>query len=694
MASIINENITSNITDNECIVSVVTKSLPSKSWTTKMQSGENYCLEYSDDAIDDKLLVAFNKLVRGQTDVSNLVSDIIKSSNDEFILSRITNVFVLCFLTRSCRGGKGEKELFYQFFTYLSSVMPNSIKLVCKLIAHFGYWKDCFVLMAKYKLDKTIVNEILSVIINQLTNDFDKVIKAQVLGTSVSDIHISLLAKWLPRENKELYNLISSNFHNNYGMKSLIGEIINRLPPTIKRRLNGKNNNQKYRMLIKTLSMYIPIVEQNMCEKSFASIDFGIVPSIAIDKYKHAFAMEYVSPFAKSERNKYRVNVQSTERNVEPIDYEDRMQCKEHFKTHLLDNTKKVNGSQVAIEQLVNSIFASSCSDCDSLENFIDMGKTNLVLAHRQFESYVDYVNSQLEKTSEEISHANSDQPFTFDINNIKCMTDVSGSMSGTPMHVAIGLTLVFLRLQKLKNPNARQTFVTFDTNPTMVSLNGLNTFPRMVEVTRFAPWGGSTDFVKAFDEIMLEAGKNIANAPKQLLVFSDMQFNSSLGHTYTSYSYGSYGISTKQAVDRWETMYETICRKWKAWFGLTDEQCSTMMPTIVFWNLRSNTTGSPVDCTTKGVIQISGYSASLLKMLLYGEKLKQINNEKPDPSQVLSRTLRSIEYNCVREALGWVDNKINLESIFATEVFQLNALRLPTNDVKNYLNHDQYIDM
>ena len=190
-----------------------------------------------------------------------------------------------------------------------------------------------------------------------------------------------------------------------------------------------------------------------------------------------------------------------------------------------------------------------------------------------------------------------------------------------------------------------------------------------------------------------MESGKNIANAPKQLLVFSDMQFNSSLGNTYNSYSHGSYGTSTQRTVNRWETMYETICRKWKAWFGLTDDQCSTMMPTIVFWNMRSNTTGSPVDCTTKGVIQISGYSASLLKMLLYGEELKEVNNEKPDPSQVLIRTLQATEYDCVREALGWVDNRIDPESIFAKEVFQLNASNDHTIDVVTHLNVDQDIE-
>ena len=32
---------------------------------------------------------------------------------------------------------------------------------------------------------------------------------------------------------------------------------------------------------------------------------------------------------------------------------------------------------------------------------------------------------------------------------------------------------------------------------------------------------------------------------------------------------------------------------------------------------------------------------------------------EKPDPSQVLARTLTAKEYDCVKEALGWKDGKL-----------------------------------
>ena len=114
--------------------------------------------------------------------------------------------------------------------------------------------------------------------------------------------------------------------------------------------------------------------------------------------------------------------------------------------------------------------------------------------------------------------------------------------------------------------------------------------------------------------------------------------------------------------------MYETICKKWRAHFGLASTN-TTDLPTIVFWNLRANTTGSPVNSDTKGVIQISGYSASLVKMLLFGEQLSQESDEKPSPADVLNRTLATKEYDNVREVLGWSNGRLDKQSVFAVEV-------------------------
>ena len=619
-----------------------------------MQYGENGCLEYSSDAINDKMLVAFNRMNRDNKAVEPLVMDILRSVLQEDVnmaISKITNTFVLCFLTRNCRGGKGEKSLFYTFFSVLAKAFPNSTNLVCGEIANYGYWKDCFVLISQRILPEQTIVKLLDVIAEQLNTDLQKIRES-------TPASISLLAKWLPREGKSLMKAVNIALRT-LGMNSLAVEIITRL--TLDSSFAGSTA-RKYRMMIADLTKHLPIVEQQMSEHHFADIDFKTVPSLAMDKYKNTFAMEFVSPFPKNKR--HNDSLKDRFAKMSEDDLEDRKLCKEHYSEHIISG--KVNGAQIAIDKLVENMFSTNVQH-DSVEDFVAHNKLNLALAHRQFESYVESIQQQLAKAELESREKLGDNKFTFDIGSIKCMTDVSGSMAGTPMHVAIGLTLVLLRLQKLANLSANQTFITFETNPSVVNIGNINTFPKMVQQTKNAPWGGSTDFVKAFDEIMQESGRNIANAPKQLLVLSDMQFNSSFGHSYTSYG---FGVSKKQSVDTWETMYDTICRKWIAWFGLTDDQTQTIMPTIIFWNLRGEPTGSPVNCTTKGVIQVSGYSASLLKMLLFGEELKLADpTAKPDPSQVLARTLQSQEYDSVRSALGWVNGNIGEDTVFVREI-------------------------
>jgi hypothetical protein len=282
-------------------------------------------------------------------------------------------------------------------------------------------------------------------------------------------------------------------------------------------------------MMIANLTKHLPIVEQQMSNHHFADINFKTVPSLAMDKYKNTFAMEPVSPFPKNKRHGKTVDNRFEKMNDD--DFLDRKLCKEHYCEHMISG--KVNGAQIALDKLVEGVFVTNVSD-DSVEDFVAHNKLNLALAHRQFDSYVESIQQQLAKAQLESREKLSNDKFTFDIANIKCMTDVSGSMRGTPMYVAIGLTLVLLRLQKLAEPSALQTFITFDTDPSVVNIGNIDTFPMMVQQTKNAPWGGSTDFVKAFDEIMYESGRNIVNAPKQLLVLSDMQFNNSFGNSYT----------------------------------------------------------------------------------------------------------------------------------------------------------------
>jgi hypothetical protein len=69
-------------------------------------------------------------------------------SLDERILT-VTDLFVLAFQTRNCRGGKGEKDLFYDFVLVLFKDFPDTVLDCLPLIAKYGSYKDYFRILDK-----------------------------------------------------------------------------------------------------------------------------------------------------------------------------------------------------------------------------------------------------------------------------------------------------------------------------------------------------------------------------------------------------------------------------------------------------------------------------------------------------------------------------------------------------------------
>jgi Mg-chelatase subunit ChlD len=595
--------------------------------------GENGTLEYSPDVISDKLLSMFFKMVRNTSEeaVNELFTAVIKAMTEVGTAERVlmaTNLFVLCFLTRSCRGGKGERTLFHRLFELIEGKFPKTILSTIKLIPYFGYWKDMFLLISRGHLNKETIVVILDEIGKQLSTDYQN---------AIDNRNVSLLAKWMPREGKSLYNKVNEVL-NRHNLGKLPNEILMRVAV-----INDKSNiRERYRKLIVTIAEKLSIVESHMCDGTWSDINFSHVSTNAMSRYAHAFDLTEQAKVVK-ERG-------------EATD--DRRQCRDNYIDHLVNG--KVNGKQVAIEKLVASVFDTKDAKLD-LESLASKGPYNYLLAHRQFEAYAEYVKEHIEMAEKEV---NEKMEFHFNPNDCELMLDVSRSMRGEPMFACIGLGLLVMRLQKLYKPTAKLSFLTFDSNPTFVNIDDCTSFIEQVQRVKSAPWGGSTNFVKAFDLMLKKSGNSIENAKKTLVVLSDMQFDQAVDYEYISFN---ENVSRTKTVKSWTTMYDTICQMWKDWYAVDDKQ----LPTIVFWNLRGNvaSNGHPVKSTTKGVTEISGFSASLFKMVLFGEELAQTSDEKPTPSQVLARTLNAKEYDCVREALGWSNNTLDNNATLAKEV-------------------------
>ena len=182
-------------------------------------------------------------------------------------------------------------------------------------------------------------------------------------------------------------------------------------------------------------------------------------------------------------------------------------------------------------------------------------------------------------------------------------MADVSGSMSGTPMFVAIALGIL---ASEVTHESFRDKVLTFHERPRWHDLSGETSFVQKVLNLAQADWGGSTDFYAAMQLIadVVREKKLGAGEIPDLLVVSDMQFNEAVGHSAKGY--------WMLVQDNIKSMFSDL--------GLELHGRPLDPPQIIFWNVRADTVGYPAAADDRGVMMLSGFSPALLKFVLSGE--------------------------------------------------------------------------
>lgn len=276
------------------------------------------------------------------------------------------------------------------------------------------------------------------------------------------------------------------------------------------------------------LREHLSIVETKMCQKQYNQIEYEKVPSVAMNKYKNAF---------------YRNDNDRFSRYIESV-------CA---------GKTKINSSQVYPHDLVRQYLSGEQSE---VNNVIEAQWKDI-------------------KTKVQASGA-------FD--KSLCVVDVSGSMEGTPMEVAIALGLLSL------NANNKNQVITFSAHPKLHTITDSSLYKQVKNIERME-WGYNTNFMAVMDVViqMLEEGSDI----ERLYVFSDMQFDAAFPNSTSAH----YEILKQRFAEKKLTM-----------------------PTIVFWNLQGNTTDFPVTCNDKGVIMLSGYSPSLLSSILDDDEITPLS--------------------------------------------------------------------
>jgi hypothetical protein len=287
---------------------------------------------------------------------------------------------------------------------------------------------------------------------------------------------------------------------------------------------------KKYRHLLSELRAKISLVETKLTEGRYADIAYDKLPAKA--------GMIYRGAFFRNDEERYKAFLDSLEKGE-----------------------VKVNAGTLYPNDIVGKILGEGWTRPR-------LTAQDVKLFEGQWKALPNFIG---EKSEESI-----------------VMVDVSGSMTGTPMNVAISLAMYIAE----RNKGAyKDHFMTFTDSPRLVKIQGSNIVDKVNNISR-ANWGMNTNIQKALQTVLDVAVKNELpkeEVIKKIYIISDMQFDSCTN-----------GASVNIFKDM-ESRFNS--------HGYD-------LPNIVFWNVnaRGNT---PMTMNAQGVQLVSGFSPSILTQLL-----------------------------------------------------------------------------
>lgn len=304
-------------------------------------------------------------------------------------------------------------------------------------------------------------------------------------------------------------------------------------------------NERKYRKLLSSLSN---TVEQKMCANEWDGIEYGKLPSVASSRYLPAFM--------KHDEARYR-----------------------EYLEQLTKGEAKVN--------------AGALFPYDVLKN----------LARR---SYYDRITDEQKK----LGVAQWDAlPNLLGDNQILPMVDTSGSMgvqiAGTSLTVAEVAVSLGLYVSTKQTGAFKDMWLNFSTRPKLKVLpaGGIDVKAADLLNGHGSDWDGSTNVEAAFDLVLSTAVKQQVpqdEMPKVLMIFSDMEFDSSGGRQWN------------------KTAFQTAKTKF--------ERAGYELPTVVFWNLNARAGNNPVRFDEANTALISGFSPNVIPAILSGNAVDPVS--------------------------------------------------------------------
>jgi hypothetical protein len=359
-----------------------------------------------------------------------------------------------------------------------------------------------------------------------------------------------------------------------------------------------KEDNQHLRVYRKTvayLNKKADTAEVKMCANEWSTLVPKRIPGRLMKRNKYAF-------FNQKKGQRGAVEDRYPER-------EDRVQCKENFE-EFMDDVKSGK---------------------------VEMKGGTTTMPHEHVHEIL--YNHHLSKEAEDVIQAqwNAIRNEVLGLNKVVPMCDFSGSMSGIPVEVSFALGIL---ISEIADPAFRDHILTFDSEPQWCSFVGKNSLKEKVLSVRHLGQGLSTDFQKACDLILqrlVEHQVAPADAPTDLLVLTDMGFDAASQHGQTSYFTGNSYVHNNKTKP-WQTHFQMIRSNF--------EKHGYQAPRIVCWNLRAEYKDFHAKAHEEGVVQLSGWSPSMLKAI-QGKGI-----QVQTPYEGMRVILDDTRYDKVREAM------------------------------------------
>lgn len=310
---------------------------------------------------------------------------------------------------------------------------------------------------------------------------------------------------------------------------------------------------KQYRKLLSWGRERINVLERLMSSNQWDKISFDRIPSRAGLIYKNAFAR----------------------RDILKAKYE-------HF---MQDKNTKVNAKDLYPHEIAHRAFRTNYSD--------DM---NRLVLQKYWDNLPNYYGNKKE--------------------NGIAVVDMSGSMSGQPMEVAVSMGAYIA--EKAHGPFANH-FITFSARPELVKFEGVDVVDKFNRCIR-ADWGMNTDLKAVFNMLLDTAVKNHIkqeDMPERIYIFSDMQFDRCVINGISYYHYAS-----QSDID---TMMEAEKKKWVRY--------GYKLPSVIFWNVNAAFKNN-IPAIGEGFSYVSGFSPVMIETILSGKDgidlmLEKLNSER-----------------------------------------------------------------